>query len=502
MSLSTSLPRSSATTSPATSGQHQGPITIETLISYLVAAKRSLSCIHLVHRATTVLAEARSAIESTAALVARTTYLRRSLQSQLKILRGIQFELEGSANATQGEFQVSIKELDAAGKRLEQTIERLKQTAIEDGFQPPPPSDNKAPPLLKNTLFDFVEETPVEKLRDAMKEVIDNVQDNQDDTNKSIQALENDLQHINELLTEKDPGLSSPSSSYRLPDLPLLLKQLEEYAHSMALSLESLVKHFDLCATAIKHTEGAGDAVIRKYRAGNLPADVDVSSLNTHPTEPMNADERAEMLAVLSNDAAEVEEVVLEIQEHAAEMEGNLLEILHWRERNQRAHSDVLSAFRHIETLGTSKLTALLASNHTQAARWVDHKSRIDDGLAGMEELCETYDNFLHAYDRLIIEAARRRSVKKQMERVMEEAQSRLDELYEKDLKERQLFREELGDYLPSDIWEGLHLGPARYEVRRVDVIREGAEGWLSVPELRRDVVEGALRRLRAGGES
>ena len=493
---STSSSQRVSSPSSASQSEHQDPLTVETLISYLVAAKRSLASIHLVHRATNVLAEARSAVESTAVLRARTTYLRRSLLSQLKILRGIQFELEGSANVIQAEFQTSIKALDTAARRLEQNIEQLKQTNIEDGFKLPTQAGDESVAEPRDNLFDFVEERPVDELKEAMKEVIDNVQENQQDINRSIRNLDDDLQVINELLVDKQGDSSTTSSDYQPPDLPHVLKQLEDYAHSMALSLESLVKHFDLCATAIRHTEGAGDAVVRKYNAGSLPEDVDLHTLEG-PAEPMNEEERVEMLQVLSSDAAEVDDVVTEIQAHAAEMDGHLNEILHWKERANTSHDDVTTAFRHLETIG-SRLANFVAESSRHSSRWAEDKARIEDGMAGMEELCETYDNFLNAYDRLIVEAARRRSVKKQMERVVEEAQNRLDALHDNDLRERQMFREEQGDFLPSNIWEGLHLGPARYGIERVDNVREGREEWLSIPELPRSTVEGALRRLKA----
>lgn len=473
-----------------------GPVTVETLISYLVAAKRSLSSIHHVHRATNVLVEARSAVESTAALRARSTYLRRSLLSQLKILRGVQFELEGAANAIQAEFQNSIKALDAAGRRLEHNIRQLKQTKIEDGFKLPVTQGEDSIVQPKDNLHDFVEERPVDELKEAMKEAIDNVQDNRQDVTQSLRNLEDDLQVINELLVDRQNDVSVASSELQPPNIPGILKQLEDYAHSMAQSLESLVKHFDLCATAIRHTEGAGDAVVRRYNAGNLPEDVDLETLEG-PAEPMNDEERTEMLQVLSTDAAEVDDVVCEIQDHSAEMEGHLNEILHWRERAENSHDDVTTAFQHLETIG-ARLPHFVADSTRHSSRWAEDKARIEDGIAGMEELCETYDNFLHAYDRLIVEAARRRSVKKQMEGVVEEAQARLEQLHDSDLRDRQMFREEQGDYLPSDIWEGLHLGPARYGIERVDHVREGREEWLSIPELPRSTVEGALRRLKA----
>ena len=492
-----SLSHESAHSSPSASGQQQRQesISIETLISHLVASKRSLSSIHNVQRATSILSEARSSVETTAALLARTTYLRRSLLSQLKILRSIQFELEGAAHAIQLEFQNVITELDGAERKLARTVEFLRQTSIENAFRSI--STQRAtglePQAQKETLHDFVEEKPVENLKSAMKDVIDNVQDDQDELGRSIRNLEDDLQSINELLTDKRTELSATESDIQQPNMSKLLRSLEDHAQEMAQGLESLVKHFDLCVTAIKHTEGAGDAVLKTVNAGDLPEDVNVENLEG-PTQPMNDEERLEMLQVLENDAGEVDEVVMEIQHRNAEMEAHLDKISIWRERGEASHNDVAIAFSLLDTI-SSKLSNYVAESARHASRWAEEKVKIEDGIAGMEDLCETYDNFLHAYDRLIVEAARRRAVKKQMERVAEEALAKLEQLYEDDLAEREHFRKEQGDFLPSDIWQGLNALPPKFGVGRIDSLAQDD----SIPELPRTTVEEALRRLKAG---
>ena len=492
-----SLPHSSAQSSPATSEHRQKPsFSVETLISHLVASKRSLSSIHNVQRATSILSEARSSVESTAVLLARTTYLRRSLLSQLKILRSVQFELEGAAHAIQLEFQNVIKELDRAERKLASTTEFLRQTSIENAFRSTATQQATGlePQTEKENLHDFVEEKPVEDLKSAMKNVIDNVQDDQDQMSRSIRNLEDDLQSINELLTDKRTELSATDSDIQQPNMSKLLRSLEDHAQEMAQGLESLVKHFDLCVTAIKHTEGAGDAVLKTVNAGDLPEDVDVENLEG-PTQPMNDEERIEMLQVLGNDAGEVDEVVMEIQDRNAEMEAHLNKISMWREGSEASHSDVATAFSLLDTI-SSKLSNYVAESARHASRWAEDKVKIEDGIAGMEDLCETYDSFLHAYDRLIVEAARRRAVKKQMERVAEEALAKLEQLYEDDLAEREHFRAEQGDFLPSDIWQGLTALPPKFGVGRVG----GAEGQDdSIPELPRKTVDEALKRLKAG---
>lgn len=492
-----SLPRSETQSSPAQS-EHRlqipsGGISIETLISYLVAAKRSLSCIHNVHRANSIIAEARATVESTAALIARTTYLRRSLLSQLKTLRSIQFELEGSAQTIKLEFDGIIKDLDAAEGRLAQTIDFLRQTQIEDAFKRTP--DSKEGDALtdgKTSLHDFVEEQPVEDLRSNMRDVIDRVQDDQHETAKSIRSLEDDLQAINELLSDQTAALSGTDSEIRQPRLSKILRIFEDHAHEMAAGLEGLVKHFDLCVAAIKHTEGAGDAVIKTMKEGKLPEDVADESL-AGPTQPMNDEERMELFRVLEEDVDMVDEQALEIQDRNASMEAQLDKILLWRERNEASHNDVAEAFHMLEAIG-DRLSNHVAESARYANRWSEDRAKIEDGIIGMEELCETYDNFLNAYDRLIVEAARRRSSRKQMQRVVEEAHTKLDQLYDSDMAERELFRTEQGDFLPSDIWHGLHSLPPRYGFGRVDGIEDD-----SIPELPRKAVDDALRRLKAG---
>jgi autophagy-related protein 17 len=486
-------PRGSTYSSPSASVEHTGsPLSVQSLISHLVAAKRSLSSFHHVHRATKILSEARSSIESTTALLARTTYLRRSLQSQLRILRNIHFELEGAASAVQLEFQSVIKDLDRAERKLASTLDLLQQSRVEDAFRLRRLRDDGDHEAAtdKETLHDFIDETSAETLTGAMKDVIDDVQGAQHDISKFIDSLEDNLQSVNELLLDKQAALSSTDSDLQHPNISRILQLLENHAHEMAQGLESLVKHFDLCVTAVKHTEGAGDAALRTVNAGELPEGVDMGDLEG-PAQPINEEERIEMLQVVENDAGEVDDVVMEIADRNADMVGYLEKIVSWRERSESAYNDVATAFSMLESI-SARLLNHVAEGARHASHWATERVKIEDGIAGMGELCETYDRFLHAYDRMIVEAARRKQIKKQMERVVEEAQSRLDQLYEDDLRERELFRDEQGEFLPGDIWEGLNALPPRFDVGR----RDGEEVG-SIPELPRKTVEEALRRLK-----
>ena len=65
---------------------------LETLISHLVAAKRSLSSINHVWRANEIVTAARSALEESVVVSARTGFLRRGLNNQLRLLYSVRTE--------------------------------------------------------------------------------------------------------------------------------------------------------------------------------------------------------------------------------------------------------------------------------------------------------------------------------------------------------------------------------------------------------------------------
>jgi len=485
---------SSRKPSPSGSVKSNGAdASIETLISWLVAAKRSLSSIHHVHRATTLLTEARSTIESTAALAARTKYLRRSLHSQLRILRAVQAELEAAAHSVKQEINSTIKELEQADTKLRDDIELLRQTRIEDGFRQSTLEEQNAGLEVqqKETLQDFVDDQPVEALRQHATAAHGSVQAARSDIDASIRALEDDLQKINEVLADKTATSSSTKSDLHPLSVPKQLRLLERNAHDMAQGLESLVQHFDSCVNAIKHTEGGGAAVAKNFTTGDLPEGVDVEAFQG-PAESMSEEERSEMLRILKSDADQVDEVVADIQERGAEMEVQLDRVLDWRESCEVSYRDIASAFKLLEKVGR-RLPSHAQEVTLFSSHWQEEKAKIEDCVAGMTELCQVYENFLAAYDGMIVEAARRRAVRKRMEKILQDAQNQLDQLYEDDINEREHFRSEQGEHLPSDIWHGLNVRPAQYGFQRLD----GA-GVDSIPELPKEIVASALRRLKA----
>lgn len=493
-----SIGRPSQNNSPATS--QLKPVTqLETLIVHLLSSKRSLSSIHQVQRATNILSQARSDVEESTVLAARSVFLRRSIGSQLQILRGVQFELEDVVHVSQADYNSVLKELDGAGKRLEKVVQHLKATKIEAGFRPPQlqqseSSEQGSEDVVKDCLYDFVDDGPVEELKDTLKGSIDVVQDAKADIDRTLQGFEAGLQAINDAIEAEASASASSSSSVHPLNVQSTIKELEDYAREVAISLESLVNHFDLCVTAIKHTEGGGAAVAKNLEAHDLPEGVSVNVNDFAAAEhSISKKDRAEMLAVLEKDASEVDEVVLEIHDRTTQMESQLNQLQAWREEKESEHDETLAAVKLLDQLA-ARLPTYITQTHEFTTHWADEKLKIQDGMTGLSDLRDVYHNFLTAYDGLIVEVARRRAVRNKMEEIARAADAKLTRLYQDDLEEREAFRTDQGEFLPMDIWPGLSDMPTRYTFSKV-----GEHGADSAPELPMKTVEEALKRLKAG---
>ncbi|KAL4736924.1 autophagy-related protein 17 [Aspergillus similis] len=490
----TALDSSASSGLPEREAQHEtGPPPLETLISHLVAAKRSLSAINHVWRANEIVTSARSTLEESVVVSARTGFLRSGLNNQLRLLYNVRAEVEEISLRGRSEFASALKSLDAADARLKKTLGLLRETIVHASFRP----EGEEP----KSLHDFVDERGVEELHSTLKSSIDRTNSAQADLDASNNAFDDELQSIKQALgtyrattklassrgSVSSSGSQSGSSSSlpSLSSMPSMVQSLEMHAQEMANLLESLVRHFDLCVTAVKHTEGGGAAA--QSITGDMPAGVMGShpgpgqgagpgptiegDFNTNPNaplDPLSDSEYREMVNVIVNDAAEAEDVVMEIQDRIGEMESVLETLTAQRDSFAAIYNATKEVFSYLSCLASTRLPGYIAQAHAFTAVWNDEHDRIKGGLADLSDLNTLYDGFLDAYDGLIIEVARRRHVRHRVEKILRDARNKLDALYEEDVNARETFRVEQGDYLPSDIWPGLSREPMRVEFRRI----------------------------------
>ncbi|MCJ1480704.1 autophagy protein 17 [Schaereria dolodes] len=455
--------------------------TLDTLVSHLLSSKRSLSSINHVFHANDLVTSTRRSLESHTIITARTIFLQNGVVSQLELLEKVQESIDGVAEEGAAEFQTVIQSLDAADARLKDTLNQLRVTMVEAGLRPEGEE--------RRALVDFVDETGVEGLLTTIKESVTTAQEARKEFEDSNISLGEEIIKVKALLKSKKERIHARnvSDSPKSP-VPRILQSMEEHAKEMADNLESLVSHFDLCVTAIKHTEGGG-AAARKI-TGDLPEGIEIGlQVDDVPPVPISEAERKDMLEVLEKDASEVEDVIMEIKDHFTDMESQFEQVL--------AHTDQLAddcrktttAFGLLEELA-GRLPNYVMQSHIFLLKWDEEKSKIEARMEELEGLREFYDGFLRAYDNLIIEIGRRKSMESKMDKVIQDAMAKVGQLYEEDVAERDAFRQEQGDFLPGDIWPGLMASPLRYGISAVDGNSE------RVPDISKSVIQRAIRRV------
>jgi autophagy-related protein 17 len=270
----------------------------------------------------------------------------------------------------------------------------------------------------------------------------------------------------------------------------------------MASLLDSLVQHFDLCVNAIRNTEG-GYAAVRKAASSQPPGAEPVSvsgvmSAEDRPEdgEPISEEERREMLEVLENDAAQVEDVVMELRHRLNDMELMHDTILEHVSSLIQSYNETTAAYNILEGVG-SRLPNYIVASQDFKLHWEETKLQIQDQLTELESMRLFYESYHSSYDGLIVEIYRRRQSEEKVKVIIRKAMEQIEKVYEADMREREAFKGDVGDFLPVDLYLGVGSGAPRWEFVRVG--GKGGDGTdeVETPDLERAVVEVAMRRDR-----
>jgi len=300
---------------------------------------------------------------------------------------------------------------------------------------------------------------------------------------------------------------SQSHASLGASPIPENLQALETHAQEMASLLDSLVSHFDLCVNAIRHTEG-GFAAVRKAASDLPPGAEPVSVSGVMSTsqnqdqggeEPPTEEERLEMLAVLENDASQVEDVVVELRERLVEMESRFEIIQDHVENLTATYTTTTTAFSILESI-SAHLPAYLMASSDFRLHWGETKMQIQEQLQELESMRLFYENYHASYDGLILEVYRRKQSEEKVKSIMKKAMEQIEKVVDADMREREAFRGDVGDFLPGDLWGGVAEGAPRWEFKPVgDLQGDGTKPSIEilVPDLERAVVEAAIRRDR-----
>jgi autophagy-related protein 17 len=499
-SSAASLKRSNDSRHRQSSSSFSDAIPVDTLVNHLLAAKRSLSTISVVFRANELATNARNEHEDAAILAAQSRFLRRSILDQTAILARLRRSLQATYNWGTNDFKSLIHTMDEVDGSLGAMMSVLRAKKVQSSLRPP----GEEP----KTLLDFVDEESVHKLRDAMKKSIEELQvslqqtsirrwpimiTNRPPSMQGVQQsfdgdllrLDTDIRNLKTIISEASISPSGADSSNK-PQVPMTerLDNLISYSAHMASNLASLTNHFDLCVTAIRTTEGAAALARRKAAETTQPQGPDGVSIsgviaeqesNVSDLEPKTARDRAEMLKVVVQDAGEVDDVVGEIHEGLRMMEQEYGDFQEQVAQTKQAYEGMMQAYIALGEIG-ERLTDYLAAEEDFKQRWEMEKEVVFSHLKEMHELKEFYGRYSGAYDGLVLEVERRRNVNERVEAIWRKAQENVNKIMETDQSARDTFYTDVGEYLPTDLWDDMQ-GPAI----KWKVIRERADDAASM---------------------
>ncbi|KAG4025352.1 hypothetical protein MFRU_060g00280 [Monilinia fructicola] len=438
---------------------HGEEIPLETLVAHLLASKRSLSSISTVWRANEIVTSAKRALEESVILNARTGFVQSGINEQAKILKTVRNSIESVYNDGQTDFQNVLNTLDDANSRLESTMDVLRSTMVDVAFRPA----GEEP----RSLLDFVDEQGVEGIRDGLKDLIGKSKVAQTAFDTSILSFDDDLRSLKSAFRFRkvSPQYASP--------IPKHLDTLEGHAQEMASLLSSLSNHFDLCVNAIRHTEG-GYAAVQNAASnpppGAEPVSVSGVMMTSHDDiqEPISEHERQEMLFILEKDAAEVEDVVMELRDRLNEMEIQHDAILDYVSHVAEQFKETSNTYKMLERV-YERLTGYIIACQEFCAKWEDTKAQIHEQMDELEGMRVFYENYHSSYDRLILEVHRRAIAEEKAKTIARKAMEQISNLYDVDMKERNDFKNDVGDFLPVDLYLGINAAAPKWELRVVE---------------------------------
>ncbi|CAJ2509757.1 Uu.00g056570.m01.CDS01 [Anthostomella pinea] len=470
-------------------------VPVETLVLHLLDAKRSLSSVRLVLRANELVHSARRAHEESAILSAQAQFLRKGINEQGRLLNRVRKSLIRTYEDGKREFKQVIKTLDATNSRLEDTMNILRGRIIEGAFRPAGEE--------KRNLLDFVDELQVDTMVHALKENIQALQATQQSFDGDLLRFETDMRTLTKTISSA-PSPPSPSASSDDRSVPHLLSSLIADSHAMAELLTSLTKHFDLCVTAVRTTEGG--AALARIKAAEFTQsqggeDVSISGVISEQEshmpglEPISPEDRAQMLEVVVQDSSEVEDVVRELNERLQSMEADFQSLDEQTSQVGLMYLSTLEAFQVLEDIG-SRLQNYIAAESEFRERWVEEHQIIQEKMGEMEDLRVFYENYASSYDDLILEVERRKTLEEKIQSIWKRAQDSVQKIVESDRQEREFFRHEVAEYLPTDLWPGMDDAIPQWEVVSVRDDKDRHDGLGCIPTLERSVGKAAAMRL------
>ncbi|KAF5327436.1 hypothetical protein D9619_004192 [Psilocybe cf. subviscida] len=303
------------------------------------------------------------------------------------------------------------------------------------------------------TLRDFVDDQAI----DDMLEMIESDRAALDATigrtDDYPETLTRTIDTIRTSLPLGDPALSAVQST---------IMAQEEKAHGMAVVLEILAKHYDNMAEILKDTEN-----------GEVLADDEWQAI--------------------SRDTEELPVIMAELQESAHIVAGYHDQLRKRKEEVEQDMEHLARALDDLDELGDI-MGEMLATQDSVEHQASEELQGLHEHLTTLEHLYTQYVSYRTAFNKLLVEMARRRQYWESAENIVRSMMMQLHTMSEDESVLRENFNVEYGQHLPEDLCLCIGNAPTKWEI----LPWQGSEAE-SLPFIDNDLVAEAKDRVERG---
>lgn len=317
--------------------------------------------------------------------------------------QGLLVELIGQMKHWQGQLGDRLYRLDNIDNELVEPDDKGERVRLGDFI----PKENA------HILDERLKEIPI------IRRQIDSIRSQYADMTRKVQnqLMQSKMTDVESLF---DKNFGSSTDSIELSET--YLTEMTNLEHELVEYLNSLTDHFDKC-----------------------------KMLQENDLQDQN---RQELLEIVTRDHSELGSVLTTLRDTIEDVDHLLVKFKNNLEKNMVSGNQLRSEMNKIinefhkyqEYLTIFKDISELISTFRETCL---------QEIQVAQELCEFYESFEASYYNLIEEAKRRRSVAKEMAKVLAECEHKLQSLNTQDHEVREKFLAENGNFLPETIWPG-----------------------------------------------
>lgn len=384
---------------------------------WFIEAKQALSiagpiCSH----ANELIVTSRTQIEKAAVLWAQTAFMTKAIHQQFSVLEQVRNMLKSLQRTSEDEYSSKFADLEAMDKRLNHTLDTLENIPLDRAFSAQP-----------RNLKSFVHEEGILQLRESVAAISSHTKESEQKLSASIARFDIDI-----LQLQRKVKPLKPQQKKSLEQAHERTDSITSDARDMASMLESLTKHYDLCFTAGEEAR-ALEAGIGGSREGLYA-----------------------LVFIVEKDAGDVEEIVSELYDRRDTIEESEHFVSSFLSETVDAWNKASSVFDIFDNFSKTQLAEYSQALSDFSKDHSFYIAEIEKLMGEIESLVKYYEIFLQSYHAMVLEVLRRKRAQERLSNMAKTMAETLSDAFKQEEEARQKFVKERGDYLPSDLWEGL----------------------------------------------